>query len=123
MAEGVSRPRLLLPLVLATMATQASIVVLAPIVVEIGRDLGASVSAVGQARSIMAGTAVVASLAIGPLIDRLGVRPLIVWGGSLALAGAVATAAAPSLAALYAAQLLVGVGIAGLLSAGFAGVA
>jgi predicted MFS family arabinose efflux permease len=78
---------------------------------------------VGQARSIMAGTAVVASLAIGPLIDRLGVRPLIVWGGSLALAGAVATAAAPSLAALYAAQLLVGVGIAGLLSAGFAGVA
>jgi predicted MFS family arabinose efflux permease len=120
---GVPRPRLLLPLVLATMATQASIVVLAPIVVEIGRDLGASVSAVGQARSIMAGTAVVASLAIGPLIDRLGVRPLIVWGGSLAIAGAVATAAAPSLAALYAAQLLVGVGIAGLLSAGFAGVA
>ncbi len=50
---------------LATMATQASIVVLAPIVVEIGRDLGASVSAVGQARSLMAGTAVVAALALG----------------------------------------------------------
>ena len=53
-----SRPRLLLPLVLATIATQSSIVVLAPIVVEIGRDLGASVSAVGVARSVMAGVAV-----------------------------------------------------------------
>ena len=50
--------RRLLPLVLATAATQASIVVLAPLVVEIGRDLGASVSAVGLARSVLAGTAV-----------------------------------------------------------------
>ncbi len=61
--------RRLLPLVLATAATQASIVVLAPLVVEIGRDLGGSVSAVGLARSVLAGTAVAVSLAIGP-VDR-----------------------------------------------------
>ena len=36
------------------------------------------------------------SLAIGPLIDRVGVRPLIVWGAALSMAGAGLTAAAPS---------------------------
>lgn len=105
------------------MATQASIVVLAPIVVEVGRDLSASVSAIGQGRSIMAGTAVVASLAIGSTIDRLGVRPLLLCGGWLALAGAVATAAAPSVVVFYLAHAVTGAGVACLLSAGFAGVA
>ena len=41
-------------------------------------------SAVGAARSVLAGTAVAVSLAIGPLIDRIGVRPLIVRGAGLA---------------------------------------
>ena len=118
-----SRARRLLPLVLATTATQASIVVLAPLLVEIGRDLGASVSAVGVARSVLAGTAFAGSLAIGPLIDRIGVRPLIVRGALLALAGAVASAAAPSLLVFYAAHVITGMGVACLLSAGFAGVA
>lgn len=115
--------RLLIPLVLATMATQASIVVLSPIVVEIGRDLGASVAAIGQGRSLMAATAVVASLAVGSVIDRVGVRPLLVWGAGLALAGAIATGAAPSLMLFFAAHVLVGLGVAGMLSGGFAGVA
>jgi predicted MFS family arabinose efflux permease len=104
-------------------ATQASIVVLAPLVVEIGRSFGASVSAVGVARSVLAAVAVAVSLAIGPLIDRAGVRPLIVWGAALAVAGAGLTAAAPSLALFYAAHAVTGAGVACLLSAGFAGVA
>jgi predicted MFS family arabinose efflux permease len=115
--------RLIVPLALATMATQASIVVLAPIVVEIGRDLEASVSAIGQGRALLAGTAVVASFAIGSAIDRLGVRPVLLWGASLALAGALATALAPSLLVFYLAHVVVGLGVACLLSAGFAGVA
>jgi predicted MFS family arabinose efflux permease len=123
LARDASRPRLLLPLVLATIATQSSIVVLAPIVVEIGRDLDASVSAVGVARSVMAGVAVVVSLGIGALIDRTGVKPLLIAGASLALCGAGLTAAAPSLPAFYAAHVVTGGGIACLLSAGFAGVA
>lgn len=105
------------------MATQSAIVVLAPLVVEIGRDLGASVSAVGVARSVLAAVAVTASFAIGPLIDRIGVRPLILRGAALAMAGAAATAAAPSLALFYAAHAITGAGVACLLSAGFAGVA
>lgn len=117
------RLRRLLPLALATTATQASIVVLAPLLVEIARDLDASLSAIGLARSVLAGTAVAGALAIGPLIDRVGVRPLIVRGAALAFAGAALSALAPSLPAFYAAHAVTGLGVACLLSAGFAGVA
>lgn len=118
-----SRRSRLIPLALATMATQACIVVLAPIVAEVGRDLGMSISAVGQARTVLAGTAVIASLLVGPLIDRLGVRPLILWGSALAIVGNGAVAASPWVVWFFAAHLIVGVGVACLLSAGFAGVA
>lgn len=114
--------RALIPLVLATIAAQASIVVLVPIVVEVGRELGASVSAIGQARAVLAVTAVVVAVFIGSLIDRLGVRPLLAWGGVLGLLGAAASAAAPSVGIFLAAHLLTGAGVACLLSAGFAGV-
>ena len=109
-------------MVLATTATQSSIVVLTPIVVAVSRDLGVSVSAVGQARTVLAAVACAAAFRAGALIDRLGVKPLIVWGSLLAFAGAIATALAPSLPFFYAGHAVVGLGVAGLLSAGFAGV-
>ena len=115
--------RRLLPLVLATAATQASIVVLAPLLVEIGREFDASLGEVGLARSVLAATAVAVSLAIGPLIDRAGVGPLIAAGGALAMLGAGLSAAAPSLPWFYFASLVAGAGVACTLSAGFAGVA
>lgn len=87
-----SRVRSLLPLVLASMASQALLVVLTPTIVEVGRDLGVSVGAVGQARSALAGAAIVSSLAIAPLLDRPGVRPLLLWGAGLAIAGCAAAA-------------------------------
>ena len=114
--------RPLLPLVLSTIAAQASIVVLVPIVVEVGHDLDASVSAVGQARAVLAVTAVVAALFIGPLIDKLGVRPLLAWGAALGAQGAVLSAIAPNLALFLVAHVVTGIGVACLLSAGFAGV-
>ena len=114
--------RPLIPLVLSTIAAQSSIVVLVPIVVEVADDLNTSVSAVGQARAVLAITAVIAALFIGPLIDRLGVRPLLTWGSALALLGAGASAAAPSLVPFLLSHVISGVGVACLLSAGFAGV-
>jgi predicted MFS family arabinose efflux permease len=113
----------LVPLVTATVATQATLFTLVPLVVAIGDDLGASVSAVGQARSILSITAVAVSLVVGPMIDRRGVRPLVLAGGALGIAGSAAAAAAPSLAVFFAAQVLLGAAVAALLSAGFAGVA
>jgi predicted MFS family arabinose efflux permease len=117
------RAGLLLPLVLATIATQATLFTLVPLIVAIGEDLDASVSAVGQARSVLSITAVLTSFAVGPLIDRIGVRPLVLWGGGLGVAGAAFAAAAPSLPLFFAAQVVLGGAVACLLSAGFAGVA
>ena len=114
--------RPLVPLVLSTIAAQSSIVVLVPIVVEVGRDLDVSVSAVGQARAVLAVSAVLAALVIGPLIDRVGVRPLLGWGALLALGGALLSGLAPSLPLFLGAHLITGAGVACLLSAGFAGV-
>jgi predicted MFS family arabinose efflux permease len=74
LSSAASRTRRLLPLVLATTATQSSIVVLTPIVVAVSRDLDVSVSAVGQARTVLAAFACVAALRAGALIDRFGVR-------------------------------------------------
>jgi predicted MFS family arabinose efflux permease len=113
--------RLLVPLVLATLAAQASIMVLAPIMVEIGRGLDASVSAVGQARTVMAAVAALASLRIGPLVDRVGVRPVLVWGAVFAVTGHAVTSAAGGLPVFYAGHTFIGLGVACLLSAGFAG--
>lgn len=122
-APTVARRAALLPLVLATMASQALLVVLSPTIVAIGDDLGASVSAVGQARSITAVVAVVSSLFITSRIGTIGVRRLLVAGSALAVVASVLVASAPSLWAFLAAHVVVGVAFACLLSGGFAGVA
>ena len=113
----------LAPLMLATMASQALLVVLAPTAVAIGADLGASVGAVGQARSITAATAIVVSVVIASRIDAVGISRLLGLGAALAVLGSAAVAAAPTLAAFLLAHVLVGAALAMLLSGGFAGVA
>jgi predicted MFS family arabinose efflux permease len=121
--HGLPQRARLAPLVLATMASQALLIVLSPTIVAIGRDLGASVSAVGQARSVTAGVAIVTSVTITLRIHALGVQRLLGLGAALAISGCAAVAASPTLAVFLAAHALVGVGFACLLSAGFAGVA
>jgi predicted MFS family arabinose efflux permease len=113
----------LVPLVLATMASQALLVALTPTIVSVGADLGASVGAVGQARSITAVTAIAVSAAIASRVDALGVRRLLGLGGVIAVAACAAVAAAPALPAFLLAHVLVGAALACLLSAGFAGAA
>jgi predicted MFS family arabinose efflux permease len=113
----------LAPLVLATMASQALLVALSPTVVAVARDLGASVGTVGQARSVAAGVAIIASLASVGRVDALGVRRLVVAGSALAVLSGAAIGLAPTLAVFLAAHVLVGLAFACLLSAGFAGVA
>jgi predicted MFS family arabinose efflux permease len=113
----------LAPLVLATMASQALLVALAPTIVAIGADLDASVGAVGQARSVTAAVAVAASALILGRVDTVGVSRLLAVGGALAVAACAAVAVAPTLAAFLLAHVLVGVALACLLSSGFAGAA
>ena len=120
---SAGRRALLLPLVLATMASQALLVVLSPTVVAIGDDLGASVAAVGQARSVTAVVAIAASAAITGRIGLIGVPRLLVVGSIIALVACGAVASAQDLWTFLAAHVLVGVGFACLVSGGFAGVA
>jgi predicted MFS family arabinose efflux permease len=120
--ERSDRARLA-PLVLATMASQALLVALTPTIVAVGADLGASVGAVGQARSIAAATAIAVSAAIASRVDALGVRRLLALGAAVAVAACAAVAAAPALPAFLLAHVLVGAALACLLSAGFAGAA
>jgi predicted MFS family arabinose efflux permease len=113
----------LAPLVLATMASQALLVVLGPIMVAVGADLGASIGAIGQARSVTAVVAIAVSASIANRVDSIGVSRLVVVGGAFALAGCAAIASAPVLAVFLLAHVLVGIAVACLLSAGFAGTA
>ncbi len=105
------------------MASQALLVVLSPTIVAIGDDLNASVSAVGQARSLTAVVAILASVVITPRIGAVGVSRLLALGSVLALAGCAAVAAAVDLWTFLAAHVLVGAGLACLLSGAFAGAA
>jgi predicted MFS family arabinose efflux permease len=108
---------------LAAMCSQGLLVVLAPTIVLIGSDFGASVGAVGQARSVTAVLAVAAAALIAGRADRIGVARLLRAGGALAVVACAAVAAAPTLPVFLLAHVLVGVAFACLLSAGFAGAA
>jgi predicted MFS family arabinose efflux permease len=119
---GRRGPRLA-PLLLATMASQALLVVLAPTIAAIAADMVSSVGVVGQARTVTAAVAIGASFAIARRIDTLGVRRMLRVGAVLAGAACLAVATSSTLAAFLAAHGLVGIAFACLLSAGFAGVA
>jgi predicted MFS family arabinose efflux permease len=118
-----SRVRKLLPLVLATMTSQALLVVLTPTVVAIVQEFGEPVGVVAQARPILAGAAIATSLGIAPLLDRVGVRPLLSAGALLAVAGSAGAALSHSLPLFICIHAVTGVGFACLLSAGFSGIA
>jgi len=120
--DAPARRSRLAPLILATMASQSLLVVLAPTLVAIGSDLAASDGAVGQARSVTAVAAIAASVTITAQIGRLGVRRVLRLGAVLAMLASAWVAAAPTLPAFLAAHGAVGVAVACLLTAGFAGV-
>jgi len=120
---GSSTRARIAPLMLATMTSQALLVTLSPTIVAIAGDLGTSVGAVGQARSVTAVVAAAASVALAGRIDAVGVPRLLGGGAMLAIAACGAIALAPTLAAFLVAHVLLGVAFACLLSAGFAGVA
>lgn len=118
-----SRWRMLSPLVLATMASQSLLVVLAPTIVAISRDLDTSVATVGQARSITAAVSITVSVAIIARGQALTISRLLLVGSLLTPVACTAVAAADATAVFLAVHLLVGLAFALLLSAGFAGVA
>lgn len=117
-----SRWRRVAPLVLATMTSQALLVVLAPTIAATGREVGASVAAVGQARTVTAAVAIAVSVPITARIGAIGVPRLLRTGSVLSVVAVAVVAVAPGLGWFLGAHVLVGVAFACQLTAGFAGV-
>jgi MFS transporter, DHA1 family, inner membrane transport protein len=110
-------------LFLCLFAAQASVLVLSPILVEVGRDLGVSTASVGQLRTISGLVAAVTALLLGRLAGHVSLRDLLLTGCALLALGSVLSAVSPTYAVLALAQVPTGVALAILLSAGVAGVA
>lgn len=69
----------------------------------------------------LAGDACV-QLVVGPLSDRFGRRPILLWGGALFLTATIACALAPSVTFLIVARFFQGVGVCSMMVAGYASV-
>lgn len=113
----------LLPLLLATGSSQALLAVFAPAVVAIAGEFDASVGLIGQARTITALTAVVASVVIATRMDRIGLPWMLKAGAALAIVACLGIAVSPTLWLFLLSHVVMGLGFAFLVSAGFAGIA
>jgi predicted MFS family arabinose efflux permease len=113
--------RLLFPLPIATIASQASMASVPPLFVLISKEYDVSIGTVGQMRSLSALSAVACALLVGGWIHRNGARPVMIAGGLLAALGALVCAVGPTFIWLGIGQAVVGIGICCLLSSGFAG--
>lgn len=112
--------RLTAALFLSFFSAQAALVVLAPALPAIAGEFGTSVAQAGQLRSAAAIGGAAIAIALTPLARRIGIRRVLVSGLATLAAGALMSAVAPSFAALAAAQVVVGAGLAGVLSGGLA---
>jgi MFS transporter, DHA1 family, inner membrane transport protein len=110
-------------LLAALAASQAALVVLNPLLPDVARDLGVSIAAAGQLRTVSGLAAGLAALATGLLAGRLGLRELLVGGIAVLACGSLLSGAAPSFAVLVVAQALAGAGIGVSYSAAVAAAA
>jgi predicted MFS family arabinose efflux permease len=112
-----------LTLLVALAASQAALVVLNPVLPDVAEDLGVSVAAAGQLRTVSGLAAGAAALASGLLAARVGLRELLVAGVAILGAGSLVSGIAPGFGVLVAAQALVGVGMGLSYSAALAATA
>lgn len=101
-------------------AAQAALLVLSPILPQVASEFGVTSSAAAQLRSVSGVTAGVAALYLAARGDRFRLYRLLRSGLVLLGAGSVASAAAPTFSMLLAAQALIGLGLAMVLSGGLA---
>ena len=104
-------------------AVQAAFLTIAPILPDLSREFGVSTAAGGQLRSVSGLAGLAAALLGIAFRRRIGVRRLLTWGLTALAAGALLSSAAPSFAALAAAQVPVGLGLAFVLAGGLAAAA
>lgn len=81
-----------------------------PAFTAMAKDMGVGASTVQLTMTAFLVGIAIGQLGIGILSDRLGRRPLLVWGTILALAAGIAAAAAPDIAVLLIARFFQGLG-------------
>jgi DHA1 family inner membrane transport protein len=110
-------------LFLSLFSAQAAVIALSPVLSEVAAELGVSTATAGQLRTLSGLAAGIAALCVPRAARRTSLRTLMLGGTAFICAGSLVSAAAPDLAALAAAQALIGVGIAGVVAPGTAAAA
>ena len=107
-------------LFLCLFTAQAGLLVLSPILPDIAREFDCDIGTAGQLRSISGATGGVTALLLALAPRRPGLRDLLVAGAAFVAVGSALSAAAPTFAALAAAQGALGIGIGLLVATGIA---
>ncbi len=102
----------------ALFAVQSPQFVVAPVLAETARSVGASVAAVAQVRGVAGLAAAVTTLALGPLARRLGLRDLIALALGLVAVGSLGAAVAGGLRGLVLSHVALGAGLGVGLTSG-----
>ncbi len=111
---GVNKPLFLIVVSISFISAQNAVVMLPPLLNDIGKEFGVSDSVVGQlATATFAGWAI-AAIMVGPLSDSFGRRPVAVSSLFLMAVGVFAAAFAPNLAVLMVLRALTGLSGGGI---------
>jgi predicted MFS family arabinose efflux permease len=112
--------RLVLLLMLGVAVVGSNSLALSPILNDVAADLAATPVEVARASAAYGGATALSALGLGPLVDRLGARLVLVRGLAVLAAAMLASAAAPHWAALAGAQALAGAAAGVVLPATYA---
>lgn len=107
-----------LVLFMSVFTSQAAVLVLSPVLVEVARDLEVSTAVAGQLRVFAAPVAALVAVLVVRSARRLALRTLLCAGTALVAAGSLVSAAAPSFVVLALAQVPIWIGVAVLVTGG-----
>jgi predicted MFS family arabinose efflux permease len=107
-----------LVLFMCVFTSQAAVLVLSPILVEVAGDLDVSTAVAGQLRVFAAPVALAAAVLVARWAGRIPLRTLLCAGATLVGVGSVASAAAPTFVVLAVAQVPLWIGVAVLVAGG-----
>ncbi|HJQ73469.1 MAG TPA: MFS transporter [Gaiellaceae bacterium] len=105
-------------LFMSVFTSQAAVLVLSPILVDVARDFDVSTAVAGQLRIVAAPVAALVAIAVVRAGARLPYRLLLSGGAAFVGVGSLASAVAPSFVALAIAQVPLWIGVATLVAGG-----
>ena len=107
--------KILFSLWMLMFAASSQVMVIAPLLSSIGKELGVATATLGNLMTVYAAAVGVFALVAGPISDRVGRRQVLLWGSALMAVALALHGAAWSYSSLLAFRMLAGVG-GGILS-------